>query len=175
MKHKELPNIRINFNNELRILKALIYRYNQNGHYPITPEQIPTRINLKDIKTELRFFDSVNLVNIVDKEQYLLYPNQKLLNINLEQNKRFLLKKCIYNSWFSILVKDIIKFSKNVKKNLIVKKLAVKSENDLCRNKRKLERLIDWLKHSKLIIEDKGYILNFSNEGINQKSILKFC
>ncbi len=171
MKQIKLPNIRISFKNELNIIEAIV-RSSQNRENTTEIKDLPTILNLKDLKSEIKFLESLGLLYMKGN---LIIPSKKAEEFYFDENKSFILKECLYNKWFSKRTINILKSNQKISSEKLLKKLANFKNISFCENRKKLQRLLAWLEYSKIILIKENQIIKFKEEYPPQQTLLIYC
>ncbi len=155
-----LPQAGMSFENEIAVLRA-IFEFSNKGKKAIMYRDIKIPgVSPNRISSELNFFESIKLLNKGDKRGKYL-PSKKLIEFinnliwNRESEAKNILKEILLETWFGNLTKQLLNI-KEISLDDLISQLGKESFADPKKDKRTIERLIEWLKYAEIIEVDKN-------------------
>jgi len=154
-----LPRSDISFEREIDLIKA-IAEFSEKGSKTIDYKSVKIGIHPTAISSELRYFESLGLVKKGKNGKY--YVDAKVIefvdNINRkkESEAKNLLRDIIKESWFGSLTIKIIKIREKIKKDELLSELGKEASAHPTKDKKSIERLIEWMKYVELINIDEN-------------------
>jgi hypothetical protein len=154
-----LPRSDISFGREIQLIKA-IAEFSEKGCKTIDYKSVKIGIHPTAISSELQYFESLGLVKkekngkySVDAKVIEFVDN---LNWNKELEAKEILRNIVKESWFGSLTIKIIKIKGKVKKGELLSELGKEAGAHPVKDKKSIERLIEWMKYSELINIDEN-------------------
>lgn len=169
------PNERISLDKELEIIKGLVV-FSDKGSHPVNYKEIKTGTYHTEISRELTFLDSIGLAQSEKRGEY--FPTEICIEFvnrfgwDQEDAKNYL-NQLILETWFGKLTKYFLTVKKIVEKEDLFKELGKNARADREKDKKKIYRLIEWMRWVNLIEEEDNKI-SFSSKKIskNEKKMI---
>ncbi len=167
-----LPGADMRFENEIAILKASV-EFSNKGEKVITYKDVkvpgvqPTRIS-----NMLKFFESIKLLTKVNKPSGYK-PSKELidfinnLNWNKEEEAKEILRQRLLETWFGDLAVRLLRV-KDISIDDLTAELGKESMADPNKDKKKVTRLINWLKYADILEIDENNKVKIKKVEISQ-------
>ncbi len=169
-----LPSSSISFEKEVQLVKAIV-EFSNKGEKMVDYKSIKIGIHPTHISSELPYLESISLVKKNKKGKYSVDPKTIELVDNLNWNKELEAKRIlgdmIQKSWFGNLTSKIVKVKGKVKKDELISELGKEASAHPTRDKKSIERLIEWMKYSGLIDmdENQNIMVHYPAEVVERK------
>jgi hypothetical protein len=154
-----LPRSDISFGREIELIKA-IAEFSEKGSKTIDYKSVKIGVHPTAISSELRYFESLGLVKKGKNGKY--YVDAKViefvdnLNWNKELEAKEILRNIVKESWFGSLTIKIIKIRGKIMKYELLSELGKEASAHPTKDKKSIERLIEWMKYVELINIDEN-------------------
>lgn len=163
------PNERISLNKELEIIKGLVV-FSDKGSRSVNYKDIKIGTYHAEISRELTFLDSIGLAQSEKRGEYL--PTEICIEfINRfewdQEDAKNYLNQLILETWFGKLTKNYLTVKKIIEKEDLFKELGKNAKADREKDKKKIYRLIEWMRWVNLIEEEDNKI-SFSSKKISK-------
>ena len=167
-----LPNAEMKFENEIAILKAIV-EFSNKGKRAITSKDVKVPgVSRPRIGGMLKFFESINLLTKVDKKgEY--QPCRELidfvnnLNRGKEEKAKEILRQILLKTWFGDLTVKLLRVKELSIDDLIVE-LGTEAMANPKKDKKKITRLIEWLKYADILEIDENNKVKIKKVKISQ-------
>ena len=150
-----LPQKRMSFENELAVLKGVV-EFSERGNKSVTYKDIKIPgVCSTNVSSELSFLRSIDLLRDGDKRGTYI-PTQQAINFvnNLNWNKEVeakrILRQMLLKTWFGNLTIGLLKI-KELSIEGLISELGKEAMADPKKDRKSIERLIEWLKYAEII------------------------
>jgi len=150
-----LPQKRMSFENELAVLKGVV-EFSEKGNKPVTYKDIKIPgVCLTNVSSELSFLRSIDFLRDGDKRGTYIPTPQAInfvnnLNWNKEAEAKRILRQMLLKAWFGNLTIRLLKI-KELSIEDLISELGKEAMADPKKDRKSIERLIEWLKYAEII------------------------
>jgi len=165
-----LPRGDIKFENEIAILKGFV-EFSNKGKKPVKYDEIRViKVHKTIISSELNFFADIGLAEKVKGSRYR--PTSKTidfvnnLNWGKEKKAKNVLRSVLLDCWFGKLVSKLLTISVEVTVDDLIQELGIEAEADPEKDKKSVERLVEWLEYANVIEMDENKKVTLKQDSI---------
>ena len=167
-----LPNAEMKFENEIAILRAIVEFSNKGEKTIISKDVKVPRVSRPRIGGMLKFFESINLLTKVDKQgeykpcrELIDFVNN--LNWGKEEKAKEILRQILLKTWFGDLTVKLLRV-KELSIDDLIAELGTEAMANSEKDKKKITRLIEWLKYTDILEIDENNKVKIKKVEISQ-------
>ncbi len=159
------PNERISIKKEFEIIRGIV-EFSDKGKHSINYKDITIGMHPPEISRELTFLESIGLAKLEKRGQY--FPTKMCIDFvnKLKWDKndaKIYLNSLISNSWFGILTRKLLNVKLSVDREILFREIGKIANADPNKDKRKINRLVDWMIWTEYIKEE-GHLISLKLE-----------